>query len=164
MKNLKVVLLISVFVLLTTISFGQNDKVVLDTKKVPEVTHVNLNDFPTDQILPMIHGWGGMTVDINNSPKGTDWTPLLKGLKNDHCQVPHWGYVLKGAVMIQYEDGTNEVFKEGEAFYMKPGHTGEVLEDLLLVSFSPEEGMHELANHLEKRVSELQAQESSKEQ
>ena len=45
----------------------------------------------------MIHGWGGMTVDMNAAPAGTDFTPLLEGLENDHCQVPHWGYVIEGA-------------------------------------------------------------------
>jgi hypothetical protein len=97
-----------------------------------------------------------MTVDLNNAPKGSDFRPLLMGLENNHCQVPHWGYVVKGAILIEYEDGTSETFKEGEAFYMKPGHTGEVLEDLMLVSFSPDEGMHELAKHLEKKFAEMQ--------
>jgi len=44
----------------------------------------------------MYHGWGGLSVDVNNAPKGTDFTPLLEGLENDHCQVLHWGYVVKG--------------------------------------------------------------------
>lgn len=158
MKSIRLIMLLSVVMLVSTKLYSQKGKVVLNTNEIPEVTHVNLNDFPTDQILPMIHGWGGLTVDINNAPKGSDWRPLLKGLENDHCQVPHWGYVIKGKVLIEYEDGTSDVFKEGEAFYMKPGHTGEVLEDLLLVSFSPEDGMHDLAEHLEKRIAELQAQ------
>ena len=161
MKNVKFVLVILTMVLISRASFGQKGEIVLNTNEVPEVTHVNLNDFPKDQILPMINGWGGLTVDVNNAPKGADWRPVLVGLENDHCQVPHWGYVVKGAILIEYEDGTSDIFREGEAFYMKPGHTGEVLEDLLLVSFSPEEGMHDLAAHLEKRMAELQAQQSS---
>jgi hypothetical protein len=38
---------------------------------------------------------------------------------------------------------------------MKPGHTALVLEDLQLVSFSPEEGIHKLSDHLEKKVAEM---------
>jgi hypothetical protein len=38
---------------------------------------------------------------------------------------------------------------------MKPGHTAVVLEDLQLVSFSPEDGMHDLSDHLEKKVAEM---------
>ncbi|WP_340113733.1 hypothetical protein [Maribellus mangrovi] len=133
-------------------------KFVVNANNAPEVTHVNLNDFPKDKVFPMIEGWGGMCVDINNAPAGTEFTPLLEGLKNDHCQVPHWGYVVKGAIRMDYEDGTSEVFREGEAFYMKPGHTGGVEEDLLLVSFGPEEGIRHLVEHFENKVAEMQKQ------
>jgi hypothetical protein len=159
MKNLKLILLVAITIIAGSRVFAQKDKIVLNTNEVPEVVNVNLNDFPKDQVLPMIHGWGGLTVDVNNAPKGADFKPLLMGLKNDHCQVPHWGYVVKGAILIEFEDGSKDTFSEGEAFYMKPGHTGKVLEDLQLVSFSPEEGMHDLGKHLEKRVAELQAQQ-----
>jgi len=157
MKNLKVLLsifVLGVFILATSC---KTNETVLRPDEVPEVTHVNLNDFPKGKVLPMYDGWGGLAVDVNNAPKGTNFTPLLEGLKNDLCQVPHWGYVVKGAVEIEYEDGSKETFKEGEAFYMKPGHTAVVLEDLQLVSFSPEDGMHELSDHLEKKVAEMSA-------
>lgn len=62
----------------------------------------------------------------------------------------------KGAVRIIYEDGKEEVFAEGEAFFMRPGHTAVVEKDLQLVSFSPEHEMHELSDHLEKKVAEMQ--------
>ena len=97
-----------------------------------------------------------MTVDINNAPAGTDFTPLLEGLEDDLCQVPHWGYVVKGSMKIIFGDGTEAIFREGEAFYMKSGHTGVVLEDLLLVSFSPEQGFHELEEHINKKVAAMQ--------
>ncbi len=163
MKTFKIIVFALALLFVNATAFSQKGKIVLNTNEVPEVTHVTLNDFPTDKILPMIHGWGGLTVDVNNAPKGADWRPLLEGLENDHCQVPHWGYVIKGSVLIEYEDGTSEVFKAGEAFYMKPGHTGEVLEDLQLVSFSPEDGMHDLEKHLEKKVAEMQAAQSPEE-
>lgn len=161
MKTLKISMLTLALAFLSISVQGQKGKVVLNTSEVPEETHVHLDNFPKDQVLPMIHGWGGMTVDINNAPAGTDFTPLLEGLENDHCQVPHWGYVVKGAIEIIYEDKSSEVFRGGEAFYMKPGHTGRVLEDLQLVSFSPEEGMHELGDHLEKKVAAMQSQVST---
>ena len=110
-------------------------------------------------LLPMIDGWGGMVVDLNRAPAGTDFTPLLEGLENDKCQVPHWGYIVEGAVRIIYESGEEEVFSEGEAFFMKPGHTAKVEKDLVLVSFSPEHEMHELADHLTKKVAEMQSQQ-----
>jgi hypothetical protein len=158
MKHVKCTMLVMGMVLAVSPAFGQKGKVVLNTNEVPEETHVHLNDFPKDMVIPFIDGWGGFAVDINNSPAGTNFRPLLEGLENDHCQVPHWGYVVKGAILIEYEDGTSEVFREGEAFYMRPGHTGEVVEDLLLVSFSPEEGMYDLSDHLEKKVAEMSAE------
>ena len=33
-----------------------------------------------------------------------DATPLYKGLPDDRCQCPHWGYVLSGAVTFRYAD------------------------------------------------------------
>ena len=33
-------------------------------------------------------------------PAGTDFGPLLKGLPNDRCPCPHWGYVLKGRLRV----------------------------------------------------------------
>lgn len=163
MKTLRISMLTLALALLSISVHGQKGEIVLNTNKVPEETHVNLDNFPKDLVLPMIHGWGGMTVDLNNAPAGTDFTPLLQGLENDHCQVPHWGYVVQGAIKIIYEDGNSEVFREGEAFYMKPGHTAQVLEDVKLVSFSPEEGMHDLGDHLEKKVAEMQQSSSSSE-
>lgn len=158
MKRLRITLLLAGMVLAGSPAFSQKGKLVLNTSEVPEKTHVHLQDFPKDMVLPHIDGWGGFAVDINNSPAGTNFRPLLEGLENDHCQVPHWGYVVKGAILIEYEDGTSDVFREGEAFYMRAGHTGEVVEDLLLVSFSPEEGMADLSDHLEKKVAEMSAE------
>ena len=133
----------------------QEGSFVLNTNEVPEVTHVHLDDFPNGAVLPMIDGWGGMVVDLNRAPAGMDFTPLLEGLENDKCQVPHWGYVIEGAVRIIYENGEEEVFSEGEAFFMKPGHTAIVEKDLFLVSFSPEHEMHDLSDHLSMKVAEM---------
>ena len=155
MKNLKSILSVFFLGIFILASSCKSNQVALKPDEVPNTTHVHLDDFPQGKVLPMIDGWGGLTVDVNNAPKGTNFTPLLEGLENDHCQVPHWGYVVKGAVEIQYEDGSKEIFKKGEAFYMKPGHTAVVLEDLQLVSFSPEDGMHDLSDHLEKKVAEM---------
>ena len=158
MKIIRISMLTLVLAFLSLATYGQKGKIVLNPNEIPEVTHVHTDDFPTGHVIPMIHGWGGLTVDLNNAPAGTDFSPLLEGLKNDHCQVPHWGYVIHGAVEIEYEDESKEVFSEGEVFYMKPGHTAVVLKDLKLVSFSPEDGMHDLGAHLDAKVAEMQKQ------
>lgn len=156
MKKQNVLAIMIIAMISVSVHAQNKQKYTLNANDVPEVTHVHLNDFPKGQVLPMIDGWGGLAVDLNNAPAGSDFSPLLEGLENDKCQVPHWGYVVKGSVRIIYEDDSEEIFSEGEAFFMKPGHTAVVLEDLQLVSFSPEKEMHELSDHLNKKVAAMQ--------
>jgi hypothetical protein len=63
----------------------------------------------------------GYTVNFVTFGADVDATPLLKGLPDDRCQCPHWGYVVSGAVTFQYAD-RDEVCAAGEAFYTPPGH------------------------------------------
>jgi len=46
-------------------------------------------------IMRGLPGYGGMTVAYNEIPAGTDFSPLLQGLKNNSCHCPHWGYVVE---------------------------------------------------------------------
>jgi hypothetical protein len=85
--------------------------------------------------------WGQLRSMIVSLPAGTDLGPLLRGLPNDLCPCPHWGYVIKGRLRMAYAD-REEVLKEGDLFYMPPGHTGVVEEDVEFVEFSPP-GEHE---------------------
>ncbi|WP_328778998.1 hypothetical protein OHT68_06880 [Streptomyces canus] len=50
-----------------------------------------------------------------------DHRPLLKGLPDDRCQCPHWGYVFRGELTFHYADH-DEVHHEGDAFYAPAGH------------------------------------------
>ena len=92
--------------------------------------------------------WGGMLVSFNRLDKGTDFTPVLKGLKDDMCQCPHWGYVLKGALHLRYTDGREEIAKAGDLWYAPAGHTAWIDEDTELVEFSPEKVMDVVLNHI----------------
>ena len=80
--------------------------------------------------------WGEMRVSVVSVPAGTDFGPLLKGLPNDRCQSPHWGYVLKGRLRIQYADG-EEVLSAGDFYYMPEGHTGIAEEDTDFLEVMP---------------------------
>lgn len=51
-----------------------------------------------------------------------DLAPLLKGLPDDKCICPHWGYVTRGQVTFTFADRV-ETFVAGEAFYVEPNHT-----------------------------------------
>ncbi len=120
-----------------------------------EEQHISIDDFPKNMIINHLDDWGGMAVAVNAMPAGTDLGPLLKGLKHDSCQVPHWGYILEGVLNVKYEDNEAVTLKKGDLFYMPPGHTGMVVEDLKLLDFSPDKGFNHVVDHIEKKVAEM---------
>ena len=93
--------------------------------------------------------WGDMNVAFEVFEAGTDTRPMFKGLPNDACQCPHWGYMLKGKMRILYIDH-EEVINSGEAYYLPPGHNVVSEEDCEIVEFSPRgeyQKTMEIANH-----------------
>ena len=64
---------------------------------------------------------GDYSVDFITFHEDLDATPILKGLPDDRCQCPHWGYVTKGRLTYRFADH-EEVFEAGDAFYLPPGH------------------------------------------
>jgi hypothetical protein len=63
----------------------------------------------------------GWHVGFTSFNADIDATPLLKGLPNDQCQSPHWGYVITGRVVFRFGDHDEE-YEAGDAFYTPPGH------------------------------------------
>ena len=106
-------------------------------------------------VMRSLPGYGGMTVAFNEMPAGTDIGPLLEGLEHNSCQCPHWGYVVEGAVVIKYDDGTEEKLNAGDVFYLPPGHTAIVEKDLKMIDFSPEEKLKQVMDHIEKKLAEF---------
>ncbi len=102
-------------------------------------------------------GLGGMTVAFNEIPAGTDFSPMLQGLKNNSCHCPHWGYVVGGSLLVKYDDGTEETLNEGDVFYLPPGHTAIVQQDLKFLDFSPEKELDEVMTHIAKKMAEFSA-------
>jgi len=98
---------------------------------------------------------GGMTLNFNELSKGTDFTPLLKGLKNDSCHCPHWGYVLEGKILLKYDDGQEETISAGEFYYWPAGHTAIVLEDIKFLEFSPTKEYSEVITHVGEKMTQL---------
>lgn len=80
--------------------------------------------------------WGEMNVSLESMPAGTETAFLFKGLPDDRCQCPHWGYVVKGRLRVLYGDRA-EVLSAGQAYYLTPGHTTTFDEDTEVVEFSP---------------------------
>jgi hypothetical protein len=92
--------------------------------------------------------WGETAIGHVELPAGTDLTPMFKGLPDDACPCPHWGYVIKGAVHVKYTDGTQEVAAAGDVFYWPAGHTGSVDEDTIFVDFSPAKELKQVLEHI----------------
>ena len=79
--------------------------------------------------------WGDLRATVVSMPAGTDARPLFKGLPDDRCPAPHWGYVIKGQLRVIYAD-REEVLRTGDLYYLPPGHTAVVEEDFESVEFS----------------------------
>jgi hypothetical protein len=97
-------------------------------------------------------GFGQMAGEYFSLDAGTDIAPLLKGLEDDLCQSPHWGYLLEGEVTVTYKDGEQENVSGGDLFYWKPGHTVKVSKDAEIILFSPQVEHCAVVDHLAKQL------------
>ena len=79
---------------------------------------------------------GGYTVGFETFREDADATPLFKGLPDDRCQSPHWGYVARGRVTFRFAEG-DEVYEAGDAYYAPPGHIPVIEAGTEIVEFSP---------------------------
>ncbi len=62
-----------------------------------------------------------MTVAFEKAHAGQDASGMVKGLPDDRCQAPHWGYLFSGRVIVDYGD-RQETIEGGQAYYIAPGH------------------------------------------
>lgn len=98
-------------------------------------------------------GYGTFDVEYLSLSAGVDNAPLLRGLENDLCQSPHWGYLLEGELTVTYADGTEEVVHEQELFYWPPGHSIRVSKNAEMVLFSPQHEHSAVIDHI---ISQMQ--------
>ena len=80
----------------------------------------------------------GYTVDFMSFTQGGALAPMLKGLPDDMCQCPHWGYVIKGSISMDFGDH-QETYATGDAVYIPPGHTPTYEAGTEFLQFSPAE-------------------------
>jgi hypothetical protein len=99
----------------------------------------------------------GYTVSFVSFRQDIDATPLYKGLPDDRCQCPHWGYVVSGAVTFKYAD-RDEVCEAGDAFYIPPGHVPvKHAPGTEMVLFSPTEQLRLTEEAMERNMKALQS-------
>ena len=97
-------------------------------------------------------GYGKFAGEYFSLGAGTDIAPLLRGLEDDLCQAPHWGYMIEGEVTVTYKDGQEETISEGDLFYWQPGHTVKVGKDAEVILFSPQEEHCKVVNHMKTQM------------
>lgn len=97
-------------------------------------------------------GYGKIAGEYFSLAAGTDIAPLLKGLENDLCQSPHWGYLIEGKVTVTYTDGSKESVDCGDLFHWPPGHTVAVSQDAEIILFSPQKEHCAVVEHLQKQL------------
>ena len=118
-------------------------------ESAPQVQDYGVAEDRTDE-------FEGYTVNFVSIREGTDLAPMLKGLPDDRCQCPHWGYMFKGRMTVRYGD-REEVFEAGDAFYMPPGHIPEAEAGSEFVQFSPSEELHVSQAVMRENMQKMQA-------
>lgn len=96
------------------------------------------------------------TANFVSFRQDIDATPLLKGLPDDRCQCPHWGYVIAGRLTMRFADH-EEVFEAGDAWYAPPGHIPVQHEPgTEIVQFSPTQQLAETEAVMAKNMQQMQ--------
>ena len=86
----------------------------------------------------------------------SDMADLLKGLPDDLCTCPHWGYVMAGTLTFTFADHV-EVFEAGDAYYVGPGHTPAMSAGASVLIISPEDQAAEVGAVIQRNMKALQA-------
>ena len=121
--------------------------------------HLTKNDIPTKIDIPGAiarqainfgdaSDYGSLAAEYFSLGAGTDIAPLLKGLDDDACHAPHWGFIISGEVVITYTNETSETCIGGDLFYWPPGHSVRVVQDAEVILFSPQVEHGEVLNHM----------------
>jgi hypothetical protein len=79
---------------------------------------------------------GGYTVCFESHTADSDVADWFRGLPDDRCQVPRWGYVVAGMITFRFAD-REETYVAGDAYYVPPGHTPVHYAGAEIVEFSP---------------------------
>ena len=101
-------------------------------------------ELPLQEVVPgystRLADWGGITVGFEKAHKGQDASAMLRGLPDDRCQAPHWGYLFSGRIVVDYAD-RQETIVGGQAYYIEPGHRLSFEEESEALEFTPTEAL-----------------------
>lgn len=103
--------------------------------------------------------WGDMTVEvgeIHQTGEAAHTTRLFKGLPDDRCQCPHWGYVIRGKLQLKFANH-EEFYNAGDLYYAPPGHIPFAEAGCEYLDFSPTDQMHKTMEVLERNMKAMQS-------
>ena len=73
---------------------------------------------------------GNVSMSQVTLQPGWSWSSCIKPLVGtESCQAGHVGVVIKGEMKVKHDDGSEETFKAGDAYYLAPGHDGWIVGD-----------------------------------
>jgi len=108
------------------------------------VPSASREELPLQEVVPgystRLADWGGITVGFEKAHKGQDASAMLRGLPDDRCQAPHWGYLFSGRIVVDYAD-RQETIVGGQAYYIAPGHRLSFEEESEALEFTPTEAL-----------------------
>ncbi len=121
--------------------------------------HITKNDIPTKIDIPGAKarqktdfgdaaGYAQLGGEYFSLGAGADIAPLLKGLHDDACHSPHWGFVISGKVIVRYTDGAEETCSGQDLFHWPAGHDLSVVDDAEVVLFSPQAEHTAVMDHM----------------
>lgn len=84
----------------------------------------------------------GYTVSFETFHADADPAEFFRGLPDDRCQCPHWGYVASGRLIMRYADH-DETYDAGDVYYVPAGHLPLVTEGTEVIEFSPTAALNE---------------------
>ena len=120
---------------------------------------IDKNDIPVVLAVPgatarQVAAGTEMAAEYFSLGAGVDIAPLLQGLEGDACQVPHWGYVVSGTVVVTFTDGYagEERCHAGDCFYWPKGHTVRVENDAEVILFSPHRAHAAVIDHMKAKL------------
>lgn len=96
--------------------------------------------------------YGTIAGEYFSLAEGVDFAPLLKGLDNDLCHSPHWGYLIEGEITVTYADGSEETVTSGDLFYWPPGHTIRITATSEVILFSPQHEHCAVVSHVQSQL------------
>jgi hypothetical protein len=104
------------------------------------------DELPEAEIVPgyssRMADWNGMTVAFEKAHAGQDASAMVKGLPDDRCQAPHWGYLFSGRMTVDYGD-RQETIEGGQAYTIAPGHHSSFHTDCEALVFTPTDALEQ---------------------